>query len=166
MMPDFILGADPGAHGAIALYNPKTKELILHEMPTVKSTRGGKTKTEVDGYGLGILVDSIKSMVSRAVVEQVSSRPGQAGQFAFGLNTGILHGVLYANLIPLELVASAKWKAAVGLRRATNQTKADMKSDARRLAMMKFPQLAARFARVKDDGVAEAALIAYYGATL
>jgi hypothetical protein len=41
-----------------------------------------------------------------------------------------------------------------------------MKSDARRLATMKFPQHAKEFLRVKDDGVAEAALIALYGSTL
>lgn len=163
MKPTRILGVDPGVGGAIALFCPVSHELTLHRMPTTKSTRGGTAKTEVDGYALGILIDSVKHTVVKAVIEQVSGRPGQAGQFQFGLSTGVVHGVIYANLIPLQLVSPAKWKAAMGLRKASNQTKADAKSDARRLAMMKFPKLVHEFQRVKDDGVAEAALIALYG---
>jgi crossover junction endodeoxyribonuclease RuvC len=161
-----ILGIDPGIGGALALYDSESRGLELYRMPVTKSTRGGSTKSEIDGYQLGMLIDSLKHRINRAVVEQVSGRPGQAGQFQFGLNCGVVHGVIYSNLIPMQLVASNKWKAAVGLRRLVTQTKADMKSDARRLATMKFPQHAKEFLRVKDDGVAEAALIALYGSTL
>lgn len=161
-----ILGIDPGVNGALALYDSESRRLELYRMPVTKSTRGGTVKTEIDGYQLGMLIDTLKPRTTRAVVEQVSGRPGQAGQFQFGLNCGIVHGILYSNIIPMQLVASNKWKAAVGLRRLVNQTKADMKSDSRRLASLKFPEHATEFSRVKDDGVAEAALIALYGSTL
>lgn len=163
---NLILGIDPGLSGALALYDPKTGHLRLHHMPNQKAARNGKSRGEVDGYTLGMLIDSFRPDIARAYIEQVSGRPGQAGQFQFGLNTGVVHGILYANLIPIEFVASSKWKAAMGLRRAVNETKADAKSAARRLAMQKFPQHAAAFQRVKDDGVAEASLIALYGAHL
>lgn len=165
-MTTHILGVDPGASGALALFNPDTNDLILQEMPSTKSTRGNKSRKEVDGYGLGIWIDTHKHLIKKAIVEQVSGRPGQAGQFAFGLNCGVLHGVLYANLIPVEFVAPNKWKPALGLRKVMGQTKADAKADARRLAMQRFPELAKHFMRVKDDGVAEAALLAVYGAMI
>lgn len=161
-----ILGVDPGINGALALFDTASGDVQLYRMPITKSTRGGKSRSEIDGYALGALIDDLKPQIKKAIVEQVSGRPGQAGQYQFGLNCGVLHGVLYANFIPLDLVPSNKWKPVVGLRRAINQSKADMKLAARRLATMKWPHLAKEFSRVKDDGVAEAALIAVYGATL
>jgi hypothetical protein len=51
-------------------------------------------------------------------------------------------------------VTPTKWKRALGLG-------AD-KGDSRRRAMETWPYMASKFARVKDDGRAEAALIAWW----
>ena len=101
-----------------------------------------------------------------AYVEAVHSRPRQAGQFNFGLNTGIVHGMLYANFIPFTLVQPQAWKAAYGIKRVGDEVKAAKKTEAREIAARLFPEMAHEFKRVKDDGVAEAALIALYGANL
>ncbi len=103
---------------------------------------------------------------STAYVEWVASRPRQAGQFTFGVNTGIIHGVLHAYKIPFQLVAATSWKRQYGLKMEEAGTKRDVKNRARELAAQLFPQHQSCFSRVKDDGVAEAALIALYGLNL
>jgi crossover junction endodeoxyribonuclease RuvC len=101
-------------------------------------------------------VDSLKHRIKRAVVEQVSSRPRQQGQFTFGTGYGRVLGIIESNLIPLTLVPSSKWKPEMGLR-------GQEKSASIALAKQMFPHIASQLARAKDDGRAEAILIAYYG---
>ena len=66
--------------------------------------------------------------------------------------------VVAANFIPLTMVAPLKWKRALGV-------PAD-KDGARARASQLLPAHAGLWCRVKDDGRAEAALIAYYGVTV
>jgi len=55
----------------------------------------------------------------------------------------------------VQYVTPSKWKAHFGLTRD--------KGVSRGMAMQRFPEYAEKFKRVKDDGRAEAALIALYG---
>jgi crossover junction endodeoxyribonuclease RuvC len=98
----------------------------------------------------------------RGVVERVSSLPRQAGAFNFGLSTGIVRGILAANRIPFELVHPSVWKRAMGLTRFGCETQPENKTRARALASQLFPTLADQFKRVRDDGRAEALLLAVY----
>jgi len=93
---------------------------------------------------------------THAVVEQVASRPGQgvASTFKFGTSYGVVLGVLGALEIPVTHVTPATWKRAVGVT-------AD-KGSSRRKAIDLWPDKAQMFARVKDDGRAESALIAWW----
>ena len=75
----------------------------------------------------------------------------------------MVHGILHAHKIDMTLVAPASWKAAFGLKRAEDETKRDKKNEARQMATNLYPAQAHLFERVKDDGVAEATLIALYG---
>ena len=59
--------------------------------------------------------------------------------------------------LPLERVRPSAWKMAMGLR-------GKPKAASRGMATELFPDFADQFRRVKDDGRAEAALIARYGA--
>jgi crossover junction endodeoxyribonuclease RuvC len=97
-----------------------------------------------------------------AVVERVSSMPRQAGAFAFGLSTGIIHGCLASHGIPFELVSPSVWKAKMGLTKFPDETYAQNKTRARALAKQLFPKEAHLFKRVRDDGRAEALLMAVY----
>jgi crossover junction endodeoxyribonuclease RuvC len=76
--------------------------------------------------------------------------------FNFGRDYGQILGVLAALEIPVTLVTPAKWKS-------TLRIPAD-KSAARARAAQLWPGLAGTFARARDDGRAEAALIGFYGA--
>lgn len=151
-----IVGIDPGLSGALAFFSPDG--LVIHDMPTHALTRGGKAKREIDLIGLAQLIDSAKPPISHAYVEAVGARPGQGSvsMFAFGKAYGIVLGVLAANFVPHTLVPPQRWKKALGV-------PAD-KDGARARASQLLPQHAALWSRVKDDGRAESALIAYWGA--
>ena len=105
-MTTCYLGIDPGLSGAIAIYNPENGDLDVYDMPTHAITVNGKKKNQIDLYQLGNLIDTLKHKVKLAVVERVSSMPGQgvASVFSFGFSAGVAQGVLAANLIPMVLV--------------------------------------------------------------
>jgi len=75
--------------------------------------------------------------------------------FRFGQGYGAIQMALAGHKIPTRLVTPSKWKSHFGLSRD--------KGVSRGLAMQRFPEQAQMFSRVKDDGRAEAALIALYG---
>ena len=165
-LPDFILGIDPGLQGALALYYtrpesmPDTPRVVLFDMPQAE-TKG------IDAPQLANIISEIHSLVPEgctllAVVENVHSRPRQAGAFNFGLSVGIIHGILAAYGIEFHLVSPAQWKPAMGLGRIGDETQSQTKDRARALAAKHSPALAAQFKRKKDDGRAEALLIAVY----
>lgn len=152
-----ILGIDPGLSGAIAIYNIYTEELIVMDMPTVEMTRNGKHKREVSP---ALVADVIAGKGAvRAYMERVSAMPGQgvSSMFSFGRSAGVVEGVLAAYEIPVTLVTPQAWMKAMSVRAG--------KDGSRERAMQLFPAYSTLFARKKDDGRSDAALIAKYGAT-
>lgn len=149
----WILGIDPGFTGAIALYHPSTGQLVVEDMPTVKDPKG---RTILDMHTLFELLKPTIRPVA-AVLEHVSARPGQgaASTFRFGQGYGAIEMALAAHKIPTQYVTPAKWKKHFGLGKD--------KGSSRGLAQKRFAMNASEFSRVKDDGRAEAALIALYG---
>lgn len=151
-----IIGIDPGVSGAVAFINGASA--CVCDMPTTKAMRG-KAALDVCGERLRNLLEPHASLVTTAYVEQVQSRPRQAGQFAFGMNYGRVLGVLEALGIPIVHVPASKWKPAMGLR---GQDKATSVA----LAAQLFPHLKDQLYGPRGaplDGLAEALLIAYYG---
>lgn len=164
-----ILGIDPGLSGGWALIDETGKLLDAGAFPTHTIKKNGKNSTQLDGRKLAELIATILWVADyhkpqvKAYVEAVSSRPRQAGQFQFGVNVGLLHGILHAQSVPFDLVAPASWKGGFGIKRLEDETKSQKKTEAREIAAKLFAPQAHLFARVKDDGPAEAALIALYG---
>ncbi|WP_104668679.1 hypothetical protein [Ensifer adhaerens] len=151
-----IIGIDPGVSGAWAAMTEDCS--MVNDMPTLAAKRG-KTALDVDGQMLGDVLRKYRGYASAAYVEQVQSRPRQAGQFAFGMNYGRVLGVLEALGIPIVHVPASKWKPAMGLR---GQDKATSVA----LAAQLFPHLKDQLYGPRGaplDGRAEALLIAYYG---
>ena len=93
-----------------------------------------------------------------AWIERVHSMPGQgsASSFSFGMSYGMARGVLAALQVPVSLVTPNEWKKHFRL--------GSDKNEARLIASRLFPASAMFFSRVKDDGRAEAALLALFGA--
>lgn len=159
-----VLGIDPGVSGGWALagiQDGKTSLLAVSPMPTYTHRLSRGKRTYIDTVQLA--EDLRRLEISVACIEVVASRPRQAGQFSFGFNTGLVHGVLHTLGVRIHDVAPQTWKAAYNLRREETEQKGDVKNRAREIAAAIFPDHARAFAKVKDDGVAEAALIALYG---
>lgn len=156
-----VIGIDPGLSGGFSVLDVDGRILAAGNFPTQQIKKNGKTTTRLDGYSLASLFDGVEA--THAFVENVSSRPRQAGQFQFGINTGVIHGILYAFGVEMHLVAPAVWKSVYQLKREEDEEKAQVKTRAREIASRLYPEQANFFARVKDDGVAEATLLALYG---
>lgn len=96
-----------------------------------------------------------------ANVEFVGARPGEAasGAFSFGRCRGVVEGVLGALGVPVTLITPLTWKRQGGIPAG----KDGAKDAARSQAIQRWPKMAEKFARIRDDGRAEAALIALAG---
>ena len=146
-----ILGIDPGISGALAWVSDDGHLICTSDMPVIEINK----KKKVSPY---ILADMLKARTcTLAVIEEVSAMPGQGvtSMFGFGYSAGILAGVCAGLMIPTVLYRPAVWKRAAGV-------PAD-KGAARQMAQRFWPGCR-DFDRVKDDGRAEAALLARWSA--
>ena len=153
----FIIGIDPGAAGAVAILEPDGSLVQVFDMPAVEVTVGGKAKRRISPEMLAAELRLYNVHGTTAVVEQVGAMPGQgvSSMFAFGEAFGLAKGVLAGLGIPVQSVPPARWKRSLGLNSG--------KDAARAKAAATWPQQAGEFKRVRDDGKAEAALIALWG---
>jgi crossover junction endodeoxyribonuclease RuvC len=152
-----IIGIDPGISGAIACmedYKIIARVKWVKDMPTIpKSTGKG---LQVDAHALASMMCGIGEC--RVQIEAVSAMPGQGvtSMFSFGKSAGIIEGVLAAYEIPYSFVRPQAWKKKFGL------TGKD-KDASRGLCLREHPEVADRLTRKKDNGRADAILIARYG---
>lgn len=151
----FVIGIDPGAAGAIAILEDG-KLVQVFDMPVVEVMTGGKAKRRVAPEMLASELRLYNVHGTVAVVEQVGAMPGQGvtSMFAFGQAYGLVLGVLAGLWIPTTTVTPTTWKKALKLNAG--------KDGARAKAAQLWPAQASEFKRVKDDGRAEASLIAYW----
>lgn len=150
-----IIGVDCGQTGAIAFYD-SGKVAALIDMPVMARTHG--KGQQVDPYTLATLILEHGGQFGGAVLEQVASRPLQSSQsgFNFGESVGIIKGVLGALQIPVRFVTPQRWKKAAGLI-------GKEKDASRALAIQLHPEIADQLTRKKDQGRAEAILVARFG---
>ena len=149
-----ILAIDPGNQGGLAWLGTREGTLLgLDSMPLRDSGSKGHSRYFIDG---GVLSGYIraKSPVC-AIVERVSSRPGQgvAGMFSFGRGVGILEGVLQAHGVPIVYVSPQVWKRHHGLIKQPKRASLELARDL-------YPD--AELHLVKHEGRAEAILIGLY----
>lgn len=144
-----IIGMDPGISGAVAVLMDDGSLVDCFDMPVFKV----KGKSHIDVHRLGQFIASHRED-ARAVIELVGAMPGQGvtSMFTFGFAAGVLHGIVGALNMPLQTVSPRTWKAHFHLGKD--------KDESRRTATRQWPT--GPFARVKDGGRAEAALIALY----
>ena len=153
-----VAGVDIGNQGAIALLDESGELVAVHDMPTLDD--GPKGRPAVNAPLLAAII-ARAGEVRITFVELVGPRPGEGAiqGFSFGRARGIVEGVLAAANIPITFVAPAAWKRTIGIAPG----KAGAKDAARPEAVRRWPAKAALFSRAKDDGRAEAALIAGAG---
>ena len=142
-----IVGIDPGVSGAVMALDGNGIRLV-GDMPTIE-VRG---KRIVDAAALA---DALKVAwcAEMVVLEHVQGvqQSGATSAFSFGRGFGIIEGVVAALKLPHTLVRPQAWTKAMGV----GSDKGAHRDAARRL----WPASAELFARVKDDGRADAALL-------
>ena len=150
-----VLGIDPGANGALAVVEGG-RLVDLVDMPTMTVKRGSREVREVNAPALGAVLENLQP-IDAAMLEQVGAMPGQgvSSMFAFGRAVGVLEGALGAAKIPYTRIPPQEWQRGMRVRGG--------KDGARERAMALFPARAADFDRKKDDGRADAGVIAAYG---
>jgi crossover junction endodeoxyribonuclease RuvC len=154
-----VLGIDLGVNGAIAIVGADGSLVRIHDAPALASGTSGRRAINAP-----LLAEIVaNSHAVEAFVEYVGARPGEGavGAFSFGRSRGVVEGVLAALGLPCTFITSPSWKRIIGIPAGKIGTK-DL---ARAEAIRRWPGQAGLFARVKDDGRGEAALIAIAGMT-
>jgi hypothetical protein len=149
-----IVGADPGATGAFAKLDPVNYTVEIYDMPTFEIKTGAKKKTVLDHTGIGNILEDKR--IFQLYVEEVNARVGEGvvSSFSFGARFGAILGACGGLKIPVTQVRPALWKSTL---------KVPAEKDAARYrASQLFPQCSKAWSRKKDDGRAEATLIAFY----
>jgi crossover junction endodeoxyribonuclease RuvC len=126
-------------------------------MPTLKIASGKTMKSHISAVTLVDILDGwYPRNENHVVIEKVGALPGNGSvsMFNFGRSAGIIEGVVAAMQFPSTYVTPQQWTKAVG--------RAAGKDASRMRAMELFPTRAELFKRAKDDGRADAALIAYW----
>lgn len=145
-------GIDPGLGGAVGFVHADGGFATVLDMPTTASPTGHRR--QVDALGLADLLEQMRPAF--VLLERVGPRPGEGavGAFSFGHGFGSIQGVLGALRLPHDFVLPAVWKRKAGI--PPGASKSVSISTAKRL----MPESAAHLTRVKDDGRAEALLLA------
>lgn len=148
-----VCGIDPDLHGAIAVWDGK--KLVVWDVPILKSRARGY---EVNLPALAGLVGvAIGQPLTAVYVEKNQNRPKEGASSArkSGMTTGMLMGTFAMKCPRVLRVSPPQWKKAMGLTKD--------KEVSRTMAITLFPEYHELFARKKDHGRAEAALLALYG---
>ena len=148
-------GIDPGLDGGIAVYVPELDHMVVMPMPTISIKRGKKARREINTYDLATILAATKP--NHLFLELVGAMPGQgvSSTYSFGRGVGQIEGVVAALRIPVTYVAPAVWLKAMKVRGG--------KDGSRFRAAQLFPEISTLFGKSKNDGLAEAALIAKWG---
>lgn len=149
--PVIYCGIDPGISGAVGLVHEVGDFFAVLDMPTLTTTTG---RRQVDFAALADVLREHSPAFS--LVERVGPRPGEGavGAFAFGHTYGGILAVLASLALPHDVIQPAVWKRKAGI-----PAGADKKASVA-LAKRLLPAAGKHLARVKDDGRAEALLLA------
>lgn len=169
-----VIAIDPGLDGAVCIMNDDDIEAIIDTPTYTKDKRvavrkkkgvepiesGPKTKLtkarKFDALAMAAILDPWAGIITDVVIELVGPHRGEGtvSSFGFGFGAGLWHGIC-AGKFEVHAVTPAVWKKAMGLNKAT-------KHESLVLARGEFPGAMDFLRREKDDGRAEAILMALY----
>jgi hypothetical protein len=165
-----IIGIDPGIKGAIAFYDPTTKHLQTFKMPTFEQPKKGKgNETFVDVKALRKFIVPHKEVP--VFIEDIHSIFGTSASsnFKMGYNLGMLHATLDQLIGQYYLVSPTMWQKDVWIDadvvKKTTTKRTDTKATSLNAAKRIFPahNFIPQGCWTPDDGLVDAALIAFYG---
>jgi len=174
-----LISIDPGINGAIFIKDDKNNISKIYNMPTYKD------KNDKNNFCIEEIVKIIEEHkdANILVLEDVHCVMGNGAvsMFNFGRGKGILEGIAFSFKLKVIYVSPQIWKknweelmapkidkeqkskyTKKELQKIKSQNKANSKTKARELAGKLEPDLIDKFKKVKDDGPAEAVLIAHY----
>lgn len=138
-----ILGCDPGVKGALAIFDTVERRVSVADMP---DTIAGVAACIAELPAVRVCVIEkpfYPKVIGTRNVAKIASAYGRVVM------------ALHIKGMPIVEVAPTEWKAALNL--------SSHKAASRDKAAQIFPDDAELFQRVRDDGRAEAALLAWYG---
>lgn len=168
--PVRLVGIDPGKTGGVVFLDHSPGGSVgLEAYPVPVLASGTKGRKMIDVPAVVRLIQGARAVSLLdgrpvfAVMERAGARPREAPgrAFAFGQVAGILETALVAAGIPYSVVNAEAWKRALGVPAA--------KDGAVARAGQIFPTHAHLFHGPRGgikDGIAEAAMIAWYGLRL
>lgn len=162
-----VLGIDPGANGAFAIYDTDTRRIVdMEDIPIWHQTVGKRKRKRIDMYSMAELFEKYELLgVEIAIMEAVGGRTGQgaAAGFVFGYGVGLIYACAFYTKLVVETIPPATWKRTMNV---PGKEKADNSAIIARADEL-FPLDRAMF-RGKQGGLkvdrAEAAMMAKYGA--
>lgn len=145
-------GIDPGVSGAICCFDYAEGAIDIFDMPIIE-VRGKKEVSPV------LVRNTMRDLHGPVFIERVGARPGQGvtSMFNFGKSYGMLLGVIAALDYPLHYVTPQQWQRDLKVEPGKDGNRAR--------AMQLMPAYAQDFKRRRDEGRADAALIAFWGVT-
>jgi crossover junction endodeoxyribonuclease RuvC len=151
-----IVGIDPGASGAIAWLSDDGHLVTVEDLPVAKVKVGKTMRSRMLPAALAaMLVQRRPAAVFLEEVQPMGTN-GSIANFSLGKSAGLIEGIVAGLGIPLTMVRPKDWQKHYGLSGGD-------KGSSRARAMQIWPGSVDSFARVKDDGRAEAALIGLWG---
>ena len=150
-----IAGIDPGKTGALAITYPDGAVQVF-DVPRIK-LRGKEVPAWHDWHRTWSAAFDFAGP-DLVMIEDVSSRPGQGvtSMFTFGRTLGFVHALAVGSGASVQTVTPSVWKGKMGLLNSS-------KGASREKATALYPRALGLLGRVKDDGRAEAILLAHYG---
>lgn len=161
-----LIAVDPGLRGALACYDPAAGRMDILAMPVQQIVLKGKPKKDgkrpsrdvIDEVELACTLRLFVDLgYRRLFIERVGGMPGQSAPnaFTFGYGCGLVVGAARVLDMTIERCEPSIWK--------TRMRVPSDKREARKRASEMMPELAHHWPLQKDDGKAEAALLALYG---
>jgi hypothetical protein len=160
------IGIDPGIKGAIAVIDHNGLPRV-HDMPTRAKKGAGKVRNEIDPKGLQRVLRELVPADETALVvmEQMHAFMGagvrvgsMASQASLAATKAVIVAICELSDLDVMFVTPREWQALYGIKRTEREdTKAQSLRIARQLYGMEW------LSRAKDDGRADALLIARYG---
>jgi crossover junction endodeoxyribonuclease RuvC len=152
-------GVDVGVRGGAAAIgvddNGVVRLLDAIDIPTT----GVKAKERVDAIALRSWLAKYQPQHVYVERAQALPRQGSSSGFKYGRAVGAIEAIIVCCEIPLTIIEPSAWKNFHHLYGKDEE-------GSRQRALQLFPAAHELFARKKDHGRAEAALIALYGASL
>lgn len=146
------IGIDPGSSGALVVLED-AKPVAWLNMPLIKIG----TNTRVNAAHIADFLAPHKGAPVFIELVHIMPKQGAGSAFTFGHAAGVVQGLVQGAGHPLTMVTPQKWKKSAGL----IGTEKDV---ARSTAILLWPEWRELDTKVKGGALADAALIARYGA--